>query len=437
MSPKEYFMRATRSRGAAIALTGVLAVSLSACAGGGDTGASGPVDLKMALWSSNEDHLALLQEIGDAYVAEHGDEVASITFEPVTNPDYIAGLTTQIAGGDVPDLAWIPEASGPEFVDSGILYDVGETLESTDGYDLDDILPAALEPWQDDDGGIYAYPFSNSPMALYVNESLLATAGQPDVTALVGTPEYTWDAVADIAAATNEATGAAGLNVPTFNPTNWSAVTMLGNAWGAAPWSEDGATCEFASPEMIDYLTWYQDQITRGAIPPVSGNAAPAAFASGDVAFSVAQLSQSGSLDDSFEWSFLPLPAGPEGYHPIVGQAGVSVLERSENKEQAAGFLAYLTNPTNAELLAQFFPPPRDSLLNVETLSKAAPKLSPEEIQTAIIDVVPDAQVKPQHPVLSQFSDKVRAGLDPVWAGGDVETAVTGICEQISPTLKG
>lgn len=431
-------MRATRSRGAAIAFTGVLALTLSACAGGGGgDGASGPVDLTMALWSSNEGHLALLQQIGDAYVAENPDDVASITFEPVTNPDYIAGLTTQIAGGDVPDLAWIPEASGPEFVDAGILADVRETLESTDGYDLDDILPAALAPWQDSDGGVYAYPFSNSPFALYVNETLLASAGQPDVTALVGTPDYTWESVTDIAAAANAATGALGLNVPTFTPTNWSAVTMLGNAWGAAPWSEDGLTCEFASPEMVDYLTWYQQQMDRGAIPAVSGNAAPAAFAGGDVAFSVAQLSQSGSLDDSFEWSFLPLPAGPEGYHPIVGQAGVSVLERSTNKEQAAGFLAYLTNPDNAELLAQFFPPPRDSLLNVETLSQAAPKLSPEQIQTAIIDVVPEATVKPQHPVLSQFSDKVRAGLDPVWAGGDVETAVTGICEQISPTLEG
>lgn len=430
-------MRVSRSRGAALAFAGVLAVSLTACAGAGDDGASGPVDLKMALWSSNEGHLALLQEIGDAYVAEHGDEVASITFEPVTNPDYIAGLTTQIAGGDVPDLAWIPEASGPEFVDAGIVHDVREVLESTEGYDLDDILPAAIEPWQDAEGGIYAYPFSNSPFALYVNETLLTEAGQPDVQALVGTPEYTWDTVTDIAAATNAATGATGLNVPTFNPTNWSAVTMLGNAWGAMPWSADGTTCEFASPEMVEYLTWYQEQIARGAIPAVSGNAAPDAFASGNVAFSVAQLSQSGSLDDSFEWAFLPLPAGPEGYHPIVGQAGVSVLERSANTEQAAGFLAYLTNPTNAELLAQFFPPPRESLLNVETLSQAAPKLSPEEIQTAIIDVVPEAQVKPQHPVLSQFSDKVRAGLDPVWSGGDVETAVTGICEQISPTLAG
>ena len=430
-------MPASRTKVAAFAVTGLVALSLSACAGGGAPQQSGPVDLTMALWSSNEGHLALLQQIGDAYVADHGDEVASITFEPVTNPDYIAGLTTQIAGGDVPDLAWVPESSGPEFVNEGILADVSETLESTDGYALDDILPAALKPWQDADGGIYAYPFSNSPMALYVNETLLAEAGQPDVASLVGSADYTWQAVADIAAATNAATDAVGLNIPTFTPTNWSTVTMLGTSWGAQPWSEDGTTCTFDSPEMTEYLEWYQDQIERGAIPAVSGNAAPDAFASGNVAFSIAQLSQSGSLDDSFEWSFLPLPSGPDGYHPIVGQAGVSVLERSDNVEQASGFLAYLTNPDNAALLAQFFPPPRDSLLNVETLSQAAPKLSPEEIQSAIIDVVPEAEVKAQNPVLSQFTDKVRSALDPVWTGGDVTEAVTDICEQISPILEG
>ena len=85
MSPKEYFMRATRSRGAAIALTGVLAVSLSACAGT-ESGTSGPVDLTMALWSSNEGHLALLQEIGDAYIEEHGDAVSYTHLTLPTTP---------------------------------------------------------------------------------------------------------------------------------------------------------------------------------------------------------------------------------------------------------------------------------------------------------------------------------------------------------------
>lgn len=428
-------MRASRSKVAALTLTGALAFTLTACSA--DTGETSPVDLRMSLWSSNEAHLALLQQIGDAYVAEHPDEVSSISFEPVTNPDYIAGLTTQIAGGSVPDLAWIPEASALEFVDSGILHDVSAALESSDGYELDDILPSAIDGWKDADGGIYAYPFSNSPFGLYVNESLLAEAGQPDVASIVGTDDYTWQTIADLGAAVNAATGAEGLTVPQFTPTNWSALTMLATSWGATPWSEDGRTCELDSPEMVEFLTWYQEQVARGAMPQVSGSVASPAFAGGDVTFAVAQLSTSGSLDDSFDWTFVPLPSGPAGYAPIIGQAGVSVLERSAHLEQASDFLAYLTNPENAALLAQFFPPPRQSLLTVETLALAAPKLSPEEIQAVILDVVPEAEVKPANRVLSQFTDRVRAGLDPVWTGGDVTEAVTATCENISPILEG
>lgn len=428
-------MRASHSKVAALALTGALAITMTACSTG-ET-AAGPVDLRMSLWSSNEAHLALLQQIGDAYVAEHPDEVSSISFEPVTNPDYIAGLTTQIAGGSVPDLAWIPEASALEFVDSGILHDVSSTLESTEGYELDDILGSAIEGWTDADGGIYAYPFSNSPFGLYVNETLLAAAGQPEIASIVGTDEYTWQTVADIGAGVNAAVGAEGLTVPQFTPTNWSALTMLATSWGGRPWSEDGRTCEFDSPEMVEFLEWYQEQVARGAMPQVSGSVASPAFAGGDVAFAVAQLSTSGGLDESFEWSFLPLPSGPAGYAPIIGQAGVSVLERSANAEQASDFLAYLTNPENAALLAQFFPPPRQSLLTVETLSLAAPKLSAEEIQSVILDVVPEAEVKPANRVLSQFTDRVRAGLDPVWTGGDVTEAVTLTCENIAPILEG
>lgn len=428
-------MRTSRSKVAALALTGALAFSVTACSAGGD--ASGPVDLRMSLWSSNEGHLTLLQQIGDAYVAAHPEEVSSISFEPVTNPDYIAGLTTQIAGGSVPDLAWIPEASALEFVDSGILHDVSSTLENTDGYELDDILSSAIDGWKDADGGIYAYPFSNSPFGLYVNETLLAEAGQADIQSIVGTDDYSWQTVADLGAAVNAATGAEGLTVPQFTPTNWSALTMLATSWGGRPWSEDGRTCEFTSPEMGEFLTWYQEQVDRGAMPQVAGSVASAAFAGGEVAFAVAQLSTSGGLDDSFEWSFLPLPSGPAGYAPIIGQAGVSVLERSAHQEEASDFLAYLTNPENAALLAQFFPPPRESLLTVETLSQAAPKLSPEEIQTVILDVVPTAEVKPANRVLSQFTDRVRAGLDPIWTGGDVTEAVTATCDSIAPILEG
>lgn len=421
-------------RVALLSILAITATSLAACSGS-QAANGGDVDLTMAVWSANEDHLALFDEIADSYLAEH-DEVDSITFETITNQDYIAGLTTRIAGGNVPDLAWIPEANAPEFIQSGVLASLTDTFSNTDGYDIDDLLPSATELWEKD-GDLYAFPFSNSPFALYVNRDILASAGQPDVAALVGTDEYTWDAVADIAAAVRASTGSNGLVVPSFSPTTWDNLTPLWASWGAAPWSDDAATCTFTEPVMNDFLTWFQSQTDRGAISAVTTAAQNPVFATGDVAFSVAQLSASGALDDSFAWDFLPLPAGPEGEQGVIGQAGIGVVEKSANVDAATEFLAYFTNAANSEKLATYFPPSRASLLKVETLSAAAPKLNEEQIQSAIIDVVPDAIVKSSSPVYSQVTSLVSSALDSVWTGGDVADATSAACTAIQPVLGG
>lgn len=419
-------------RVALLSILALTATSLVACSTPG-AAEDGDVDLTMAIWSANEDHLALFDAIADEYLADH-DEVDSITFETITNQDYIAGLTTRMAGGNVPDLAWIPEANAPEFIESGVLADLTDTFTDTEGYDVEDLLPSATALWEKD-GDLYAYPFSNSPFALYVNRDILAAAGQPDVGALVGTDDYTWDTITDIAAAVAASTGDTGLVIPSFSPTTWDNLTPLWASWGAAPWTEDAASCTFTDPEMTDFLTWFQAQTARGAVSAVTTAAQNPVFATGDVAFSVAQLSASGALDDTFGWDFLPLPAGPEGEQGVIGQAGIGVVAKSAHVDAATDFLAYFTNAANSEKLATYFPPSRESLLNVETLSAAAPKLSEEQIQSAIIDVVPDAIVKSSSPVYSKVTSLVSSALDPVWSGGDVGDATAAVCAVAQPVL--
>lgn len=418
-----------------VALLSVLAIgasSLVAC-GAPAAATDGPVDLTMAVWSANKDHLALFDEIADDYLAKNSG-VKSIKFETITNQDYIAGLTTRIAGGNVPDLAWIPEANAPEFIQSGVLANLTDTFKNADGYDLEDLLPSATALWEKE-GGLYAYPFSNSPFAMYVNRDILKAAGQPDVSALVGTSEYTWDKIADIAAAVKKTTGNTGLVVPSFSPTTWDNLTPLWASWGASPWTDDAANCTFTKPAMVDFLSWFQSQTDRGAISAVTTAKQNPVFATGNVAFSVAQLSASGALDDSFEWDFLPLPAGPEGKQGVIGQAAIGVVAKSKHVDASAEFLAYFTNAVNSKKLATYFPPSRKSLLNVKTLSAAAPKLSEEQIQSAIVDVVPEAIVKASSPVYSRVTGLVGPALDSVWTGGDVTAATTAVCAAAQPVL--
>ncbi|WP_106538886.1 extracellular solute-binding protein [Haloactinopolyspora alba] len=413
-------------------------LTMSACGSGSGDGsgggsADGPVDLRMTVWTADESQLALFQEIADAYVAENADTVSSVTFETLPFEEYTTGLTTQIAGGNPPDLAWIFESSAPEFVQSGALMDLRPVLSETEGYQVDDLDSDALRLWESDDA-LYAYPFSNSPFGVFVNTDQLAAAGQPMPAELVADGTWTWDAAADMAAAAAAKSGKSGLVVRDFNYSNWGNLATIWNGWGARPWSEDGTSCEFDSPEMVGALSWFHEQVfTESAIP---GPGTTADFFAGDAAMTVTQISRASALDGSFGWDLLPLPAGPEQQQNVIGQAGIGVLADGPNAEAAADFLAYFTNPENSERLAQYFPPPRTSLLNAETLKAANPKLSAEQLQSVVVEGIQGAVTKPAHPNFAKLQQTIRAELDSLWkADADVEAVTASVCEAATPLL--
>ncbi len=415
--------------------------ALAACSGATDdegatptAAAAAPVDLRMTVWTANEDHLALFDEIAAEYVAENPDTVSSVTFEAVPFEDYTTTLTTQLAGGNTPDLAWIFESNAPEFVQSGALADLKPTLENAEGYEFDDILPTALDLWSADDG-LYAYPFSNSPFVMFVNTDRIAASGQPSPAELVGSDGWTFDAARDIAKASTDQLGGAGLIVRDFNYSLWENLATVWGGWGASPWSEDGTQCNFTEPEMVEAMTWiHEATFTDGAIPGPGTNAD---FFAGDVTMTITQISRASSLDGTFNWDVVPLPAGPAGQQNVIGQAGIGVFQNGANPEIAADFLAYFTSPENAEKLATYFPPPRQSLLNTETLVSANPLLSEAQLESVVIGGITDATTKPSHANFAQLQTTVRGELDALWnEGADIEAVLAEVCAAAEPLLQ-
>lgn len=434
MSPLITRRRLSLTAGAGIA---AVALVLAGCSGSpqGTETPDGPVELRMTVWTADETQLALFQEIADAYVDENPELVSKVTFEPIPFEDYTTTLTTQLAGGNAPDLGWILESYAPEFVQSGALYDITDTLKDDEGYAYDDLLDSSLALWQQDDR-LFAYPFSNSPFAMFVNTDQLAAAGQPNPADLVASGEWTYDAARDMSAAAAAVSGKEGLVVRDFDYKAWEVLASVWAAWGAAPWSEDGTTCTLTDPEMIDAMTWFHDAIfTDGAVP---GPGVTADFFAGDAAMTITQISRASALDDSFGWDVVPLPDGPEGRQNVIGQAGIGVFANAEHPTVAADFLAFFTDPANAEKLATYFPPPRESLLNAETLGAANPKLSEEQLQAVVVDGIQDAVTKPTHVNFAKLQDAVRAELDAMWtADADVEAVLSDTCEAIAPLLEG
>ena len=412
----------TRTRLTAAAAAVALLGTLTAC-GGDDAGDDGPITLRMTTWSANPAHVQLFDQIAADYKQSHPD--VTVTFDALPFENYTTTVTTQIAGGNAPDLAWILEGSAPDFVSSGALVPLGDAVE-----DAGDLLPSATALWQSE-GTLMAYPFSTSPFGVFVNTDLVKKAGQTLPTG----KEWTWDNAVAMASATAAATGKQGLVIRDFDYKDWTYLATVFGGWGARAWSADGKTCGFAEPPMIDAMTFLHKSIFTGKALPPPGVAAD--FFAGESAMTIAQISRASLLPDAkFGWTLVPLPAGPSGEYAVIGQGAVGVLKKSRHAEAAAEFLKHFTSPATSAKLAQFFPPPRRSQLTTETLAKANPLLKPEQLKDVVIDGIAAGVVKPSHTGNAEISQAVRAALDPMWRpGADVPGVLTGVCTAIQPLL--
>jgi multiple sugar transport system substrate-binding protein len=414
---------------AAIAALSVLA--LAACGDGksGDTPAAaetGPVDLRMTIWTANEAHLKLFNDIAAEYKTAHPS--VSIKFDPLPFESYSTTLTTQIAGGNGPDLAWILEDSAPDFVGSGAL------VPLTNIEKAEDLAPAATKLWQND-GKLFAYPFSTSPFGMFVNTDLLKAAGQDNPADLVTAGTWTWDKAFAEGAAVNAKSGTAGIVVRDFDYKTWSNLSTVWTGWGAQAWSADGKTCGFDAPEMLDAMTALHKAVFTDKAMPGPGVAAD--FFTGQSAMTVTQISRASLLKDAkFGWDLVPLPAGPKGKYAVVGQAGLGVLKKSKHAQAATDFLAFFTNPANSTKLAAYFPPARQSQLNAETLAKTNPLLKPAQLQSVVIDGIATGVVKPSHTSSAEIAQNVRASLDPLWKpDANVKGVLDTVCTGLKPLL--
>lgn len=388
----------------------------------------GPVDLRVTLWSANEAHHEVFNAIAEEYIAANPDTVSSVTFDAYPLDEYTQALVTQVSGGEAPDIAWVLNSNAREYIEQGVLADISGVLEADAEFDLGDVADGTLTAWSKD-GGIYAYPFSTQPFGMYVNLDLLEAAGQPNPRDLIASGDWTWDRVMEMGDAVANATGQGGLQIQSWNV--WIELATIWKSFGVSPWSEDGSTALFDSPEMVEFMTWANENMfeRRGIIRP--GETFD--FTAGTAAFKVHLLSTSGSLDGSFAWDYVPLPEGPDGQVNVINQAAIGVLSQSENPQIAAEFLAFFTNKVNAQKLSAFFPQPRTSLLTYEALSAAATTLNEEQIVGTIIEPAQQADPLPLHPNYSQFASTVASSLELIsQPDADVEAILQDLQESVS-----
>ena len=389
-------------------------------------------ELRFTIWSGNEAHLKMLNGIAESFKATHPD--VTVKFETIPPADYTQKITFQLAGGNPPDLGWLMEDAAPTFEKAGVLMEIGPTVKAAPDYNFGDLSSAAMGLWQDGDK-VYGIPFSTSPFMIYYNKAMFDKAGLEDPLALADKGEWTMDKFQEVAKKLTEANGTWGFE---FKDGEGYASRMMHalmppiRAYGGDVWAD--GECGFDKPEAVAAVQQLHDMVfkDKSIVPPGEQGD----YFSGKSAMTINQISRASKMPEAgFAWGIAPLPSGPGGESPVIGQAAMVVFNQGKQKELAAEFIAHMTNKENTAIMAQFFPPARKTVLESDAFVNSN-KLVPADQMKNLAAAVANGKVLPSHEKSPQILAAMAPKVDALWkADANVEEALKGVCAAIQPLL--
>ncbi|WP_370324988.1 ABC transporter substrate-binding protein [Euzebya sp.] len=337
------------------------------------------------------EQIAAQEAVVDAFNSSHDD--IQIVLEVVENDVAYDTLSTQIAGGNPPDIVGPVGRDGANSY-AGLYLDLEPLIEQT-GYDTSRWPEETVENFREDDGTLPGLPFASFPSFIYFNTELFDEAGLPyppqsygdDGTATYGEgTEYEgpWDyaKVAEIAEILTVDANGTDATSPDFDRSQtvqwgyinqWTTLMFAqGTHFGAgSPVADDGTADIPAAWE--EEWAWYHDAVWESGFAPsqeqfdsdlLAGNP----FASGNVAMANSHLWYTCCIrdDDGNGYDFFDIAVMPS--HDGVVTANMHadtfrILESTEHPEEAFEVLSHLLDDAALELLNAYGAAPADPSL--------------------------------------------------------------------------
>ncbi|WP_214690845.1 MULTISPECIES: sugar ABC transporter substrate-binding protein [unclassified Exiguobacterium] len=335
----------------ALTMSALMTTSLALAGCSGDeAGADGKVELTF-MFRGNPEELKAYQATVKRF--EEANKDVKVTMVQTAPDQYDTKLKSAIAGRKIPDVFFYNPAQVKAYVNSGVLLDITETVETSEDVKLDDIWEKGVDKYRFDgktlgEGAIYGLPKDLGPFALGYNKTMFEDAGIP-------LPDkdkpYTWDEFVDVAKQLTKDTNGDGKmdQYGTGFNVNWALQPFV---WSnGADWiNEDGTKVTIDDPKFIEALQFFVDQQLKHGITPSIGETQTLdtyqRWLKGQLAFFPVGPWDMAAFKEQlkFEYDLLPWPAGSTGKASgWVGSLGIGVGSTTKHKEEAAELAMYLS----------------------------------------------------------------------------------------------
>ncbi|WP_284141047.1 sugar ABC transporter substrate-binding protein [Virgibacillus sp. LDC-1] len=419
-----------------IVLLGMALMILGACDKGSESSGAGneKVELTFTTWGGDQ-HIEMYEELLKEFYDENPN--IKVDVESIPHGDYQQKLSVLAAGNELPDVGWVAERMVPQFVKNDILTDITDIVEDKD-FEFDDFIPSTLDLWKHD-GKLLGLPFSTPPMILYYNKTMFEEAGLETPNELAKKDEWTWEQFEKSSKALSGGKGSERTyGARLFNEwTNFATMPSHTLSYGGKLFSDDMTKFEWNSTEGIETLKMLDRMMfkDKSHVPPGEN----INFESGNVGMFTFMYSYIANVRDitDFDWDIAPLPKGPKGRVPLLGQAGIAAFEGSDHPEEAKKLLLFLESKTGIQAQSSFFVPPRKSVLESDEFINIPNNPSRESIELALIDEMDNGFTYPLHEDWTKIESEIINGFDKLFSQIEKpEGILKEMEEKIDPILE-
>ncbi|MCD5401859.1 sugar ABC transporter substrate-binding protein [candidate division NPL-UPA2 bacterium] len=321
--------------------------------------------------------------------------------------DPIRKITTQIVGGDAPDVFYWSDLYLPPLAERGVLMDLQPFIDRDEEIRLDDFFPEGVELFRMGDR-LYGLPVNLGVRALYFNKDLFDKAGVPY-------PDDTWtkeDFLQAAKALTKDFDGDGRTDqFGTLSPHVSPCPVPWIKANGGRLFNEDQSRSFFDEPAAREVFQFAVDLVRKYGVAPTPAELRGHGggmmglirlFQMGKVAmFSGGAYMLTEFKELPFNWDVAPLPRLRAG-RPVAFWGGANVIPRqTRHPEEAFKFARFFSSKEAQILLAGI----RNAIPALRPVAEKYLEGPPESIHV-FLEAIADGHSRPKFSWYKEFLSK-------------------------------